>query len=219
MYFRGVIPILAVVSVVSLSLYARDYVYIPRIIGITPNKYMKLFEKHEMTVKTTAELGGNVIWRDIRDSLYYEVSNTGLVRNKRTKRVLVPTWNGKGALKVILAEDGENKSVSVARLVGDHFIEGYEAGHVIFYLDDDHGNVDATNLQWKPRWFVQEWSYQMNRERPMRPWPIKMNVSNEVFKNSLVCAFATYGIEKYIVLACIQGNTFYNGSTYEWIKE
>jgi hypothetical protein len=160
-----------------------------------------------------------VIWKDIQGSLYYEVSNKGQVRNKRTKRVLIPTWNGRGALKVILAEDGENMSVSVARLVGDHFVEGYEPGHVIFYLDDDHENVDATNLQWKPRWFVQEWSYQIRRDVPMRPWPIRMNRTGDVFDHSLACALATYGIERYIVLACVRGNQIYNGSTYEWIRK
>jgi hypothetical protein len=175
--------------------------------------------KHENDGKTTATSGEGMEWRDISDSLYYEVSDKGLIRNKRTKRILVPSWNGQGVLKVILAEDAENISRSVARIVGEAFVDGYEEGDVIFFLDDDRANVAASNLMWKPRWFAQEWSYQLRRDRPMRPWPIRMNSTGIVYEHSLSCAMATLAIEKYIVLACIQGDTIYNRSTYDWIKK
>ena len=158
-------------------------------------------------------------WRDINGSAYYQVSNRGLIRNKRTGRILRTTSNGKGVLKVILSEDGDHVSKSVARLVGEEFVDGYEPGFVIFYVDGSSENVDASNLLWKPRWFAQEWSYQLRRNRPMRPWPIRMNSTGEVYENSLECALATLAIEKYIVLACIQGDTIYNKSTYDWIKK
>jgi hypothetical protein len=158
-------------------------------------------------------------WRDIQDSLYYEVSDTGLVRNKRSKRILVQSSNGKGIFKVLLAEDGDLVTKSVARLVGEAFVDGYDEGDVIFYIDDDRTNMHASNLQWRPRWFAQEWAYQLNRVRPMRPWSIKMNSTGEIFENTLECAKATYGIEKYIVLACIRGNQIYNHSTYEWVRK
>jgi NUMOD4 motif len=161
----------------------------------------------------------NMEWRKIRGSLYYEVSDRGQVRNIRTGRILSPSFNGHGVPKVILAEDGENRSVSVARLVGDEFVEDYKEGYVIFYMDNDKGNVDAANLRWKPRWFAQEWAYQLRRDTPMRSWPIRVNRTGEVFENSLACAMATYGIEKYIVLACVRGNAIYNRSTYDWVKE
>lgn len=160
------------------------------------------------------------MWTDVIGSAYYEVSDKGgKVRNKRTKHILSPTSNGFGILKVILAEDGENQSKAVARLVGECYVEGYEEGHVIFYKDDDKNNVDADNLLWVPRWFAQEWVYQSRRSRPLRPWPVRVVRTGEVFNNSLECAKATFCIEKYVMLACVQGNTIYNGSTYEWIKE
>lgn len=158
-------------------------------------------------------------WRNIRGSRYYEVSSKGHVRNKRTKRILASTLNGHGVPKVILAEDGDNRSVSVARLVGDEFVEDYKEGYVIFYMDNDKSNVDASNLRWKPRWFAQEWAYQLKRDVPMRAWPIRMNLTGEVFENTLACAKATYGIEKYIMLACVRGNTIYNRSTYDWVRK
>ncbi len=157
-------------------------------------------------------------WRNVTDSLYYEVSDEGWVRNKRTGRILSPSSNGKGLIKVRFAEDGEQVSKTVARLVGEAFVEGYEEGDVIFYVDGNSTNVSASNLKWKRRWFAQEWAYQLKRDYPMRTWPIRMNSTGMVFKNSLECAKATYGIEKYIVLSCILGNTIYNGSTYDWIK-
>ena len=157
-------------------------------------------------------------WHKVIGSQYYEASDTGLIRNIRTKHILTPSSNGKGVLKVILAEDGERSSKSVARLVGELYVKGYEEGHVIFFIDDDWRNCVATNLLWKPRWFAQEWAYQLNRDRPMRPWRIRMNSTGDIFPNSLECAKETFGIEKYIVLACIRGNTIYNRSTYDWIE-
>lgn len=159
------------------------------------------------------------MWREITGSSNYEVSDSGLVRNKHTRHILAPSTNGRGVLKVILSEDGDQQSRTVARLVGEAFVDGYEQGDVIFHVDDDKGNVDARNLQWRPRWFAQEWAAQKRRTVPMRPWRIRMDNPGYIFENSLECAKATFGIEKYIVLSCGRGDQIYNGSTYTWIKE
>lgn len=164
-----------------------------------------------------------MVWRDIHDSDYYEVSDTGgLIRSKRTGRTLIPSDNGRGILKVILSEDGDQHTRTVARIVGEAFVDGYDEGLVIFHMDDDKSNCDASNLQWRPRWFAQEWAGQAKRDSPMRPWKIKRMPRDggpeEIYENSLECALRTYAIERYIVLACGR-DTIYNNATYVWIKE
>lgn len=159
------------------------------------------------------------MWKDVRDSENYEVNEKGQIRNKRTQRILMPSANGLGTLKVMFSEDGIHVNRTVARTVGEAFVDGYEEGFVIFFKDDDGFNTDATNLEWRPRWFAQEWAYQSKRTEPMRPWPIVRNLTGVVYKNSLDCAKATWAIEKYIVFACGRGDTIYNGSTYQWIRE
>jgi hypothetical protein len=159
------------------------------------------------------------MWRDTPHDEGYEVSDDGRVRNKQTGRILAPSSNGYGVLKVILSHEGEKKTRIVGRLVGEAWLNDYEEGDVIFYKDDDRSNVSASNLEWRPRWFCQEWAHQLKRTEPMRPWPILMEETGVIYNNSLECALQTYGIEKYIVFSCGRGDTLYNGSTYSWASE
>jgi hypothetical protein len=174
-----------------------------------------------MTAKTTASLKESQMqWKDVIDSQYYEVSDTGLIRNKRTKRILVPSENGHGLPKVILSEDGDKTYKTVARIVADAYLDEPEEGDVIFYMDDTRSNTAASNLRWRPRWYAQEWAHQQKRTAPMRNWRIEMFAVDgpRIYDNSLECANQTYGIERYVVLACGRGS-IYNHATYEWIKE
>lgn len=165
------------------------------------------------------------MWRSIRRSPFYEVSEDGEVRSSRTRKLLIPSDNGHGILKVNLSEQGEKVTVSVARLVADEFMAEPEEGEVIFYVDGNSHNVSVENLQWRQRWFAQEWAAQSKRLKPLRPWPIKVRPRDgdpddwTVYENSLVCAKAMFSIEKYIVLACGRGDYIYNRSIYEWIKK
>ena len=161
-------------------------------------------------------------WKQIEEFPFYQVSDTGLVRNLITGIIITPSSNGHGITKVTLRKDGETITRTVPRLVGEAFVEDYEEGDVIFHIDDDKSNADYQNLLWKPRWFAQEWSYQLKRDKPMRSWAIKMIAigrrDETIYPDSLTCAMATFGIEKYIVLACGRGS-LYNRATYEWVRD
>jgi HNH endonuclease len=159
-------------------------------------------------------------WRTLPDFHKYEVNEYGIVRNKNTGTILHATPNQAGLMKVnLIGDDGVHYSRSVARLVGEAFVPGYREGYVIIHKDDDKSNCESGNLLWKPRWFAFEWAQQKIYTEPLRPWQVLMVDRGIVYENSLVCARDTFGIEKYIVLAAGQGNTFYNGSRYEWFYE
>lgn len=55
-------------------------------------------------------------WRPIADAPLYEISNLGQVRNKKTKRVLRPSGNGKGVDRVQLRDAGFSLTRSVEAL-------------------------------------------------------------------------------------------------------
>src|ERR1700744_3853045 len=166
------------------------------------------------------------MWYSFQRSPDYEVSRDGEVRNKKTKKVLVPSDNGFGILKVNLIIEGERVTVAVARLIAEAFLPEPNDGDVIFYKDGNSHNVCAENLQWRPRWFAQEWARQQKAEKPLRNRKIRVRPRDSnsdedwvTYNNSLECALATYAIEKYIVLACGREDYYYNRSVYEWIWE
>lgn len=78
----------------------------------------------------------------------YEVSNTGLIRNKRTGRVLRPLILTKGYRGVRLYESGNGKTLKIHRLVAHAFVSGYFEGAQVNHLDGDKSNNNVENLEW-----------------------------------------------------------------------
>lgn len=87
-------------------------------------------------------------------SKFYEVSNLGRVRNRKTRHVLTPTVEKGGYLRVHLcgldgSGDEKRRSMLVHRVVATAYVgarpgSGYEIGH----LDGDPKNNAADNLDW-----------------------------------------------------------------------
>lgn len=78
----------------------------------------------------------------------YEVSNTGLVRNKRTGRVLKPLVLTKGYLGVRLYHEGNGKTLKIHRLVALAFVKGHFLFAQVNHLDGDKTNNNYENLEW-----------------------------------------------------------------------
>lgn len=56
------------------------------------------------------------IWRQIEEAVWYEISNQGQVRNRRTNRILKPSKTGTGVEKVNLRDAGFTITRSVESL-------------------------------------------------------------------------------------------------------
>ena len=87
-------------------------------------------------------------WRMV-PGWHYEVSDTGIVRNKRTGLIIRGKVDHKGYLTVGLRRTGEpQRTAMIHRLVLMAFVgmcpEGYQANH----LDGDKGNNRVENLEW-----------------------------------------------------------------------
>lgn len=88
-------------------------------------------------------------WRDTY--IYgeqYEVSNTGLVRNKITKHILKPQIDKKGYERVRLSLHDKKVTAKVHRLVAIAFIPNIDNKPQVNHIDTNKRNNNVKNLEW-----------------------------------------------------------------------
>jgi hypothetical protein len=100
----------------------------------------------------------------IEDFPNYSITDTGRVFNNRNRRemVLSPTENGD--LTVGLTRESRQYRYSVKCLVARAFVEGEsDLFNTPIQLDGDKYNLNADNIQWRPRWFAWKYTHQFNK--------------------------------------------------------
>lgn len=78
----------------------------------------------------------------------YEVSTTGLVRNKNRNTILVPKMSRAGYLRVTLCGKEGQKTVCIHRLVAIAFIPNPEGKPTVNHKDECKTNNNVENLEW-----------------------------------------------------------------------
>jgi len=107
------------------------------------------------------------LFRIIEDYPNYEVSTLGRVRNGITGRFLTLVRNPtNGWYFVNLSRDGQQRTMSVHRLVAEAFLyEPKDPNTSIIQRDGDRSNNNVDNLVWKPRWFAVMYMREINYPR------------------------------------------------------
>lgn len=107
-------------------------------------------------------------WIPLKDFPNYSVSNLGNVRNDSRLTNLSISYTIQGGAKVGLVFGGKQLTRSVAVLVADAFVDGYNPKfNTPIHLDGDRSNNCATNLAWRPRWFAIKYQQQFKNDYKM----------------------------------------------------
>lgn len=87
-------------------------------------------------------------WRMIQDFDNYLISDTGLVKNHTTGKILKQVSRKDGYLHVNLCNSHSVKAKSVHRLVAMAFVEGNAPSMQVNHKDGDKRNNHVDNLEW-----------------------------------------------------------------------
>jgi len=91
------------------------------------------------------------VWEDVVSADYYEISTTGLVRNKRTGKLLKGSISDCGYPRIALVKNGKSKSFLIHRLLLETFVGPCQSGMECRHLDGNRLNFSLDNLKWGTR--------------------------------------------------------------------
>ena len=149
-------------------------------------------------------------WRTIPAFPNYSVSNTGHVRLDRLNRVLNPSRNQHGHLKVNLVKNGNAYTRHVNHLVAKAFNKEPTRRDFdsVVHLDGDKTNCAADNLVWRPRYFAIKYHLQFDTPYFKKKSPaIENTKTGEKFK-SVQEAVVHYGLLFNDIVAAIHTRTY-----------
>lgn len=145
-------------------------------------------------------------WREIRMFPGYSVSDSGLVRNDETERLLLPQVNQRGIVNVGLTKNRVQYKRSLAILVAEAFLmrPGF-AFDTPINLDGNRRNNRADNLLWRPRWFATKYFQQFQQTSPCFTRKVQSVETGEVFDTSWQAALTMGALDRDIAFSIVSG--------------
>lgn len=127
----------------------------------------------------------NIIWKDT-EYYNYEVSNTGLIRNKKTNKILkvrkrTHTKYAYYDMVVSVRYNNKSKIISVAREVAKAFVDNTDNKPCVDHIDTDTTNNNASNLRWCTlKEILNNKNTRYNRGKY---YPVKCNETGDIMEN------------------------------------
>ena len=92
------------------------------------------------------------VWKIVKYAPKYEVSNMGIIRNKKSGNSLKINYcrlkEKKTKARPYLSNDGKSKGYYLHRIVAEHFVENPENLPEVIHIDGDWYNNKSSNLKW-----------------------------------------------------------------------
>jgi hypothetical protein len=146
-------------------------------------------------------------WKRIPAFPTYSVSDTGLVRNDDTDRIMAIRRNPHGVYYVGLMKGKKQHNLSLARLVAEAFVSRPTQDRTGSFNNPIHlnGHKDdnyAHNLMWRPYWFALKFQQQF-RKGPTTAVPILEIKTQERYSCPLIAAMAFGLLEQEIISSAL----------------
>jgi len=107
-----------------------------------------------------------VQWRQIEEYENYEVSDNGMVRNNKTRKMLYGCVNSCGYLQICLSNnEKKRRTFPMHRLVALAFIPNPENKQYVRHHDSDNMNNIVSNLYWQSYEEFMLWDIERCKER------------------------------------------------------
>ncbi len=139
----------------------------------------------------------------------YEISNDGLVRNRRTERIIKTSANQEGIVRVGLMRPdvGVQRTVSLARLVARMFVLGRSATFdTPIQLNGNRADCTVENMMWRPRWFAVKYYRQFENEEPLMRTKIYDVETSREYNNTREAATENGLLEEDIAKSVVNGS-------------
>lgn len=148
-------------------------------------------------------------WKPIEEFPGYSVSDTGMVRNDSTDRIMALSPNQHGIMQVGLMRNLVQYKRGVALLVAKAFLEPHSVFNTPINLDGDRANNHIYNLAWRPRWFAIMYHRQFFNDKRGFAEPIVETRTGELFESSWEAAIKYGLLDREILIATLN-------RTYVW---
>lgn len=152
-------------------------------------------------------------WKDIQQNTNYEISDTGLVRNKITN-ILLNGYNKKGYREVNI----KGTKFKIHRLVALHFIPNPNNYPCINHIDEIRHNNFVENLEWCTHQYNNTYGNRIEKQRKAIQIPIsKYSLNNEFIEDyeSVNEAGFKNNIKPQNITHCLKGRQHKAGN-YIW---
>lgn len=146
-------------------------------------------------------------WKRIPQFPTYSVSDTGLVRNDDTGRIMAIRRNPHGVHYVGLMKGKKQRNVSLARLVAEAFVsrppqDRDNKFNNPIHLNGHRDDNQAHNLMWRPYWFAKSFQQQFAKGPTVAAAVLEIN-TQERYSRPLIAAMAFGLLEKDIISSAL----------------